>query len=246
MSLRHCSYFIVLFLFTGCGRYFIKDKHDFSHFSVKDEPPHVIANDSIARFRKVVDEQVARVIGVASDNFTKEGNETTIGNFVCDAIRYETEKKLGKTIDIVLINRGGLRANIGKGKITVGTIFEVMPFENEIVYVTLSGSSLLKFLPLLAARMHPFYGLIVKVQGGKVISATVNGQDLDATKNYLVASSDYLFNGGDNFGFLRDAGEVPGYINVKIRDAIIDYCETLTRENKNISPYTDGRLQVSK
>jgi 2',3'-cyclic-nucleotide 2'-phosphodiesterase (5'-nucleotidase family) len=246
MSLRHCIYIIVLFLSAGCSRYFIKDKQDFSHFSLKEQSSQPAATDSIQRFKKVVQAQISRVIGEADDHLTKDGNETTLGNFVCDAIRYECEKKLNQKIDAVLINRGGLRANIAKGKITVGTIFEVMPFENEIVYVQLKGSSLAKFLPLLAERMHPFYGLTVKVDSGKVRSALINGSEFDMEKKYLVVSSDYLFNGGDSFGFLQDAGEVPGYLDVKIRDAIIDYCEELTRKTKTIKPYKDGRLKVSK
>lgn len=245
MILKRTGIIIILFLFANCSRHFVKEKMDFAHFSLKESAPQAAMNDSVARFRKIVDAETARIIGEARDNLTKDGNQSSLGNFVCDALRFVSDEKLGKPVDIVLINRGGLRANIAKGNISVGNIFEVMPFENEMVVVKIKGASLVKFLPMLVEKMHPFYGLKIKIVNHKVISATIEGKEIEAEKEYLVVSSDYLYNGGDNFNFLREGGE-PQYLDIKIRDAIIRYCENQASHEKKIIAYTDDRLEVSK
>jgi 2',3'-cyclic-nucleotide 2'-phosphodiesterase (5'-nucleotidase family) len=132
-----------------------------------------------------------------------------------------------------------------KGDIKIGTIFELMPFENELVLVTIKGEKLLEALPTLHNNPHPFYGMKVVFKDNRVVLATINNNQIDKTKNYNIITSDFLAYGGDNFLFLKNPVELKKS-NLKIRDVFIDYCNYLTQNKQQIIPYTDDRLHISK
>lgn len=240
---------IIVFLFvffTSCKNHYIKQKEEFAHLALKDNSENKTSLDSISRFKKKVDAETGRIISISEGELTKDGAETTLGNFVCDALLYAAANKFKEEkTDLVILNRGGLRTNLPKGEIKVINIFELMPFENEMVSVKITGEKLLEFLPLLLEKKHPFFGFKIKIEGTKITSALINNLEIEKTKIYTLITSDYLANGGDNFFFLKDPLGVKNY-NIKIREAIIAYCDYLAINNKQIIPYKDGRLEVSK
>lgn len=234
-----------VFLFA-CRSHYIKQEQKFEHYSLKDKTVSVQINDTITRFKKKVDAETARVIAYSSEEITKDGSETTLGNFVCDALKYAAEKEFkNDTVDIIIVNRGGLRANLPKGEIRVQNIFELMPFENEMVQVKIHGAALFSFLALLPDKKHPFSGLTVKIKNKEIVSAYIGKMEIDSAKVYTLITSDYLANGGDNFTFLQNRISLKNF-NIKIRDAIISYCESKSSINKPIEPYKDGRLEISE
>ena len=79
----------------------------------------------------------------------------------------------------------------------------------------------------------------------KAIDFIIDNKPLEKLKIYTLVTSDYLLNGGDNFMFLKESTSVI-YSGKRIRDAIIDYCTYLTKNNKQVKPYTDERLEISK
>ena len=136
------------------------------------------------------------VIASTTNFVTKDGANCALGNFCCDAL-YFGAKNFYKndSIDIVILNRGGLRINLPKGDIKIGTIFELMPFENELALVTITGDKLLEVLPALADKPHPFLGMKVEINAKKEVTATINNLPINKTKNYNIITSDYLANG---------------------------------------------------
>ena len=143
------------------------------------------------------------------------------------------------------MNRGGLRVNLPKGEIKVLNIFELMPFENELVLVKISGEKLFDCINYLAEKKHPYLGLQLKIENGNIKEAKIKNDEIDKSKTYTIITSDYLASGGDNFVFLKEPIELKKS-NLKIRDAIIEYCIYLSENKKQIIPYTDGRFQISK
>ena len=74
---------------------------------------------------------------------------------------------------------------------------------------------------------------------------TLNNIPIHQDTVYTILTSDYLANGGDNFSFLKNSIELK-FLNLKIRDALIEYCKLLTSQNKTLKPYTDDRFSLSK
>jgi 2',3'-cyclic-nucleotide 2'-phosphodiesterase (5'-nucleotidase family) len=246
MKARIIYLFLSVLFFAGCTKTYLKQKEDFTHSSLKENSESINAKVTIAEYKVKVNAETEKIIATSTEALLKDGEESTLGNFVCDALNHSSKQEFKNTsIDLVIINRGGLRVNLPKGDIKVINIFELMPFENELVLVKISGEKLLEGLETIIEKKHFFSGLRIKAENNKLLEATINNEKIEKTKNYTVLTSDYLANGGDNFMFLKDPIELQKS-NLKIRDGIINYCVFLTENKKQIIPYKDGRFQFSK
>ncbi len=70
-----------------------------------------------------------------------------MGNFVTDGMRAQASLKAGAPVTLALMNAGGLRRNaISEGELRARDIFELLPFENALITLDLSGEQLKKLL----------------------------------------------------------------------------------------------------
>ena len=149
--------FLSLLIFSGCSKSYLNQKADFTHYSFSPHTTSAPARVTIAEYKVKINAEPEKVIGTSTDVLIKEGDESTLGNFVCDALKYSAEKEFNNLpVDVVLLNRGGLRANLPKGDIKVINIFELMPFENDLILVKISGQKLLEGLQIVFEKRHPF------------------------------------------------------------------------------------------
>ncbi|MBE7641209.1 hypothetical protein GUB10_12775 [Salegentibacter sp. BLCTC] len=170
---------------------------------------------------------------------------TAIGNLMADVVMEQAgpvfKSRTGNEIDMVLLNHGGIRAGLNKGKISTRSAYALMPFENEIVIAEISGAKIKEMLTYLerAKTAHPVSGIqIIMNKNYKVKSAEIKGKKIEKDKTYFVATSDYLQQGGDNMLFFKNPVGLTK-INYKLRNAIIDYfkkVDTLkvTKDNRFI------------
>lgn len=180
------------------------------------------------RINKVLDSTLA----YAPKTFDKANGRfnTDIGNLMADLIVAQAgpifKSRTGKDLDFALLNFGGIRSQISKGKVTARTAYQVMPFENTIVVVELTGKSVMKMVDYLmeAKQPHPISKevQIVLKSDGNLHNVTISGKPLVMDQRYYVATSDYLVNGGDYMLFFKEA---LGTTNTDylIRNAMIDY-----------------------
>lgn len=221
-------------------------REKFDHFPVKQTLVNDSANKVISIYKGQIDSQMQTTIVTAKDAFTKEKEQHALGNFVCDAMKQIGEKELKQTCDVVIINRGGLRATLPKGEIKVMNIFELMPFDNEMVLLTISGQKLLEGLKTILEKKHSYLGLTIKTNlKNELLEVKINGEKLNENQSYKILTSDYLANGGDRFDFFKGPHKKENS-GIKIRDAIIAYCVDLNVNGKILIPYTDERLQISE
>lgn len=154
---------------------------------------------------------------------------SSLGNMMADATMELAnpifKQRTNNSIDIVLLNYGGIRAAMAQGEVTRKTAFEIMPFENELVVLELSPKGIQEMLTYLATEKiaHPISGLEIMLdKENKLKSVDIKGLPIDTTKTYFVATSDYLRNGGDRMYFFGDAiSETP--LDYKLRNLFIDY-----------------------
>lgn len=154
---------------------------------------------------------------------------TAIGNLMADIVMQQAgpvfEKRSGNKIDMVLLNHGGIRAGLDKGELSTRDAYALMPFENEIVVAELKGEKMQEMLRYLerAKTAHPVSGIQIEMDKNyKIIKANIDEQPIDSAKNYFVATSDYLQQGGDNMNFFLDPENLY-QTDYKLRNAIIDY-----------------------
>ena len=92
----------------------------------------------IAPYKKTLDADMNEVLCYAKTNLKKGQPESLLGNWTADLCLEEAQDLFQDTIDMVLFNNGGLRSSLSEGNITKRDIYQLMPFENELVVLSLS------------------------------------------------------------------------------------------------------------
>ena len=193
------------------------------------------------------------VLGKLNGELRKGGTGSgSLGNFVTDGIRAQASLKIGKPVAVALMNSGGLRRNtIGAGELKARDIFELLPFENALVTLDLTGEQLMKLLQMIVSRREAQSGarIIYKVNADKtseLVSAKLRvasgEKDIDPSATYTVVTIDYIYRvGGSAYGVLREGKDMKE-LGVTLRDAIMAYVKAETASGRDIKPNLDGRF----
>jgi len=209
----------------------------------------VPADSSVARFltpyRQKLNSSMNEVLTRSTGRIEKGQPNGPLNDLLTDALLKQAAQRYGKPLDASHLNFGGIRNNLPEGNITTGSIFEVMPFDNQLVILTLSGDMMRQLLNHFAkGNKLVVGGLRTKIHDGQVQDVTfTNGRTLQPNETYTVALSDYVADGGDNAVFLKDAVKRDN-INYLIRDALIDYFRQQGKTGQPLNPVSDGRITV--
>lgn len=186
----------------------------------------------VAPYRDKITKELDSVLAYCPETMDKSKGkwQTTIGNLLATIVvelgNPVFEKREHKSINICLLNSGGIRSIIPQGNVSSRTAFEVMPFENALFVVALKGTQIRSMGTYLMTekKPHPLYGIqfFVDKNDLTVKRILVNGKELEDDKTYYVATSDYLSNGGDNMTFFKESTEKYD-LDYKIRNVLIDY-----------------------
>ena len=126
MKLRNYTISIVAILFFSCSPTYILQSHENKVIGVQAPIDSTILA-IISPYQKGIEDQMNEVLSYTKNDLKKGRPQSTIGNFVTDLCLNYAEAHL------CVMNNGGLRATINKGNITKGKLYELMPFENELV-----------------------------------------------------------------------------------------------------------------
>ncbi len=197
----------------------------------------------LAPYKKDLMQEMNQEIGTASQQLLKERPESALGNFVADAILETARGLYDKEIHFGLPNYGGLRVPyLNEGAITKGEIFELMPFDNLLVVLTIDGKMVEKlFTHIIIKEGWPLS------KGVKIEADTINNQhrffineeEVKPNETYRFCVSDYIANGGDDCDFLKD--QQRDELDILFRDAIMEY----VKKQKSIDANIEGRFIYS-
>lgn len=241
---------LLLMLIAGCYPYAKMKSVETSMikfdttFSKTDEDAQI--NALIGPYKQKKDSVMYSELGVSEVAMVKGLPEGLLGNFVADLVLKQAQKyykpKDGKQVDICLLNNGGLRTSLPKGSITLEKVFELMPFDNMMVVITLSGEQTKALFDYVAASGGmPIAGCKIGIKDSTATHVEVGNMPFDITKSYKVATSDYLSNGGDKMIFFRKPLETET-LGILLRDAIIEYMQEENRKGRNLTAKLDGRV----
>lgn len=187
-------------------------------------------NNVIAPYKKELKDKMEKILSFAPKDFTKKDGEmqSSLGNLIAD-LSFEManpifKKKTTQNIDFAMFNSGGMRAPIPQGNVPTERAFKIMPFENEMVVVTLTGKKVSELVDYFIRnkKSHPLSKNIALTITDNGYQLKINGKPFDKNKNYTVLTSDYLQGGGDRMIFFKDPVKLEK-LDYKVRDAIIDY-----------------------
>ncbi len=212
-----------------------------------------LLSDRFPRDRKIaetIDTVAARVetgfnekIGEAIIPITRSGeSESLLGNLICDAMQWKLKG------DLAITNKGGVRTDLPSGIITPRDVFNVLPFDNTLGAVQVSGQFLKDLIEeKVAYGGSGLYisGLRVKVDrsrppGDRVVSLEIGSKPVDPNATYRLVTTDYLLEGNsgmEKLAALRSQAAVE--TGVYMRDAVLEYI----KEFSPLQPKLDGRWQ---
>jgi 2',3'-cyclic-nucleotide 2'-phosphodiesterase (5'-nucleotidase family) len=234
---------VVALLVASCGKEFRDGSSAVTYHYITD----TIAADSsalqfIAPYRDSLNQSMNKIIGEVVVDLPKGKPESLMGNFFCDALREQAALYFYQAIDVCVMNYGGLRIPVvPAGKITVGKVYELMPFDNFLVLMKVKGSVLQQLLNHVAKEGGwPVSGTRMKIKDGSAVDVLINNAPLEDNKVYSLLVSDYMADGGDKLEMLK---ALP-YENsgVFVRDALIGYIIQQDIAGKMIEAKTEGRI----
>lgn len=211
----------------------------------------------IAQYTDKADAYLKKVIAKSSDEFPY-GNklprymETAAGDLLCDAYVWQMEQ-LGVHADFAVTNSGGIRAALPKGDITRGDIMTMVPYENYVSVLTMSGKDVRLLFDAIGAMNQGAGGFTQVSKGvsytitydrdgknGKISNVLLDGKPIDDNKTYKVATHNFLAGGGD--GFAPFANATATFISPYVlNEALTNYIESLPEP---IAPKTYGRITI--
>ncbi|ROI09061.1 bifunctional NAD pyrophosphatase/5'-nucleotidase [Chryseobacterium sp. H3056] len=176
-------------------------------------------------------------------DLTKSGDNSNLGNLLADytfegAAVWAKNNGIPGGIDGAVINIGGIRTTIAKGDIVTRQIYEVMPFENEVMIMKMKGSDLQGLFDyyLKTQKNNPVSHITIETDGDKILKQLINGKEVDPAKTYYIATSDYLALGGDNMEYFKKGEMIP--TGIKLRDLFLEKFKA----NPEVTVPTDVRL----
>lgn len=198
-------------------------------------------------FRDSIAKDMSKLVAVSAAPLIKDKPESKLTNLVADVLleygtHYCDKQKLAVRPVAAYVNYGGLRASLPQGEITVGRIFELMPFENEMVLLKVSGESIEKMAERIAARGgEGIAGLRIGIKNEKLGTLKIAGKNVDPNVGYWLVTNDYIANGGDQMSMLANSME---RINtrMKIRDILIQALGEQYKRGGIIDVKEDGRI----
>lgn len=178
---------------------------------IKEDPKGI---EILNKYNEKISPMTSEIVGYTAIDLTHErftDKVSPLGEKVCKFMADSAGVEIG------IANGGGIRVPIDQGVITMGKLWEMLPFDNFLVTMDLKGSTIKGLLEHGIANkefgMIEYSGLVVdydatKEKGSKVKSIKLlNGQDLDMNKTYKIVTNDFMLNidnyakGGDGYSF---------------------------------------------
>ena len=246
--------------------------YTFNQIILSSDVPEVEAvNEIIAGYQADLDAQMEEVIGQCASDIAWSSplvrtQESPLGNLAADALRDYCDA------DIAIQNGGGIRAGLTAGDVTVGDIFAMLPFDNKVTLVEVTGQTVWDALENGVSGYPDTYGQFPQVSGihytfdgskpagERIVSVTLpDGTPLDMDGWYTLACNDFMCGGGDGYTMFNvlnpeDGGDGNGEMAVqelpgcKLVYRTNDYYRTVVseyiKEQGTIAPALEGRITI--
>lgn len=176
-----------------------------------------------------------------------------LGTFVTDGMRVQSSAKLGRPVLLAVTNSGGLRKNtIAPGDLKAADIFELLPFENALAEVELTGEQLLKLLNVVVSAGDSLSGARIKYRmnadnrpemvSARLLDSQGREMEIDPKATYSIVTTDYLLKLGSGRYSILQEGKNVRPLGVTIRDALMDYVKAETASGRPIKAALDDRF----
>jgi 2',3'-cyclic-nucleotide 2'-phosphodiesterase (5'-nucleotidase family) len=263
----------ILLIFSGCfttksvsqnANTFTVSNNTAVYDSVPDDSLTIAL---IKPYKATMEAQMSEYIATIDSPFSNAFFVGNLGRLAADYMLLSANaisiKEFGVPCHFAISNNGGFRTGFYPGPVTMQQLFEVMPFENELVLVQLPGiyvDSLFQYIAQLQGT--PASGFLMSYSKGntrkdnryqslKLNAQPVNSiqdllnpqytQPLDTRRDYLIAVNSYMVVGGDGFTMLKHAKKIH-YTGTNLRTVLAQELKAEYEANKFIDPRKQIRI----
>jgi len=250
---KKISFFLFFLIFCSFCT-FLNAQHNYNyHYEVVkmdstfDERADLTIETYMSHLKQEKDKKMDRIIGNSKETLTSFAPQSPLSNLLVDMLfewgnNYLLSKKM-QPADMALLNFGGIRAELPKGKITVGDIYQISPFDNTVAFITAKGSELKKmFEGFTEKRNAPMANVQTTYKNGTLHNFTIGGTPLNDNKMYNIVTINFLASGGDDF-LSQVIFESVIYIDTPVRDVFMDEIKKRTAQNVDIESVIDDRVK---
>ena len=220
-----------------------------------DQHPDEAAVKFLEPYKRVNDSIMGPVVGKVAHNMHPTRPESDLSNLMADILMWAA-KDYNETPVLAVYNMGGIRADLTKGIVTYGDVLDVAPFENRICFTTLTGETLMKLFRQIAHRggegVSKGVELVIKMDEkgeiGELVSAKLNGQEIDPQAEYRVTTINYVLEGNDGMpAFLEGKNSVaPEDASNNTRFLLMNYFRDKYSRGEVVDAQVEGRIKVKK
>lgn len=176
-------------------------------------------------------------------------NTPALLNLISDCV-LELGNNLGAgKADLAIMNKGGLRRPLMKGAVTKGEIMQIMPFDNRVEVIEISGKDLLEAFDVMASRggdgVSRNVSALFDPATGKCTEVLINGQPVKEDKMYRLSTINYLAAGGDYMSSLKNGRVIASSPNV-LYDDMIEYLQNGPLKGKTLKADNTQRMKPLK
>ena len=202
----------------------------------------------MSQLKQEKDKKMDQIIGISKEVLISRAPFSLLSNLLVDMLfewgnNYLLSKKM-KPADLALLNFGGIRAALPQGKITVGDIYQIAPFDNTVTFVFAKGSELKKmFDGFTEKRNAPLANVQATYRNGRLLSYTISGTSLVEDKIYTIVTINFLAVGGDEF-LSQVNFESTLYLDVLVRDVYMNEIRKKTVQGIEIEGKIDDRVKI--
>lgn len=215
-----------------------------------DAQPDAQAAQFLTPYKHDVDSVLGPIVGHVARSMKADRPESELSNLLPDILMWAAQFYDEEPV-FAIYNTGGIRADLTRGAVTYGDVLDIAPFENKIAFMTLKGSDLLELFQQIAARGGEGVSSAVRMvitKDGKLVSVTLNGEEIDADGDYRLATIDYLAGGTDGMTAFTKGRDLkaPQEVSNNTRFIIMDYFRAMEKEGKLVDAKIEGRITVKE
>jgi len=235
---------VLMLLLAGCAKQYLPTQYQYTKNQIESKGENnakIVA--IISPYKDSLEKTMNNIIAVNAKSISKGQPESELGNLLADILLQEANDCCNKQVDVAILNNGGIRIpQLAAGNVTLGKIYEIMPFDNRLVLMDLTGKELKElFHSIAAAGGWPISGARFTISNKKATEIFVDGVPLNENKTYTIGLSDYLTEGGDNLSMLKGKPIVDSGKN--IREAITDAFSAINKKGRLLTSSIDGRIK---
>ncbi len=238
MSLKSIRLLGFCFLLTGCA-YFSKSTVEEPLTSAYPNPdPEMV--QQLDAYRDTLNQVMGRKVATVTDTLRFGKPEAALNNHVADALRFQAASTLRQFVHIGIIGEDSFKIYFLPGELTLGDVYEFMPYDNHLVVLSLSGEQVMTLIERVAEMGGaPISGVRFRIdENGDPKGVLVNAEIIDLEREYLIATSSWAANGGDKFPVLWNAANRID-LDLSIQDVYVNYF----RNQVELTASTDGRIR---